>query len=254
MSFLKAVVAPWLQPLPLGLLLACFGVFARRATGWRRLGIGLITAGIVLAVAATLAPVANALLCPLESRYPAVLDATALWPVPRYVAVLGSGYHPQGGLPVTAALDAAAVVRLTEGIRLFRQLPEARLILCGGTVHGWPPIARGYGLAAAALGVPQSALLVLDTPRDTGEEIRAIYGLVGAAPVLLVTSAAHMPRVMALARREGLHAVAAPTGNLTGTSMPGDVWLPLPSGTSLRKSETAFHEYLGLLALEFGVT
>ena len=74
--------------------------------------------------------------------------------VPAYVVVLGSGYHPRAGLPVTAALDATGVVRLTEGVRLLRQLPDARLVVSGGSVRGWPPIARGYALGAAALGVP----------------------------------------------------------------------------------------------------
>jgi len=62
-----------------------------------------------------------------------------------------------------------------------------------------------------------------------------------------------MPRAMALCQRFGVRAIAAPTGNLTG-NLEADAWLPLPSGTALRKSETAWHEYLGLLALELGLT
>jgi hypothetical protein len=58
-----------------------------------------------------------------------------------------------------------------------------------------------------------------------------------------------MPRAMALSHREGLHATAAPTGNLTASSS----WSPLPSGSSLRDSETALHEYEGLLALAMGI-
>jgi uncharacterized SAM-binding protein YcdF (DUF218 family) len=168
--------------------------------------------------------------------------------------VLGSGYHPRNALPVTAALDSVGIVRLTEGLRLLRQLPGAQLILSGGPVRGEPPIARGYALAADALGVPAASMILIDEPPDTGAEIRAIHARVGDAPVLLVTSAAHMPRAMALCRREGLHAIAAPTGNLAAPSGRGGFWLPLPSGASLIKSETAFHEYLGLLALTLGIT
>jgi uncharacterized SAM-binding protein YcdF (DUF218 family) len=252
MPTLKLALGAWLLPLPLGLILVCLGLLLR-LTVRRRSSQVLIAAGVTIALAATLGPVADALLQPLEARYPAVLDASILRPAPQYVAVLGSGYRPRGGLPVTAALDAVGIVRLTEGMRLLRQLPQAQLIVSGGPLRNEPPIARGYALAAAALGVPAASVIVSDSPRDTGEEIRALRARLGDATVLLVTSAAHMPRAMALARREGLHAIAAPTGNLTRGG-PADFWLPLPSGTSLRKSETALHEYEGLLALELRIS
>lgn len=248
MPALKLAADSWLLPLPVGLILICLGLLLRMRThrGAAHVLMGL---GVTVAVAATLAPVANMLLRPLEARYPAVLDASALQPAPQYVAVLGSGYFPRVGLPVTAALDAVGVVRLAEGIRLLRQLPSARLILSGGPRRDEPSIARGYALAATALGVSEDSVILLDTARDTGEEIRALHTRIGDAPVLLVTSAAHMPRAMAFARREGLHAMAAPTGNLAILS----TWSPLPSGSSLRKSEAALHEYEGLLALEVGI-
>jgi uncharacterized SAM-binding protein YcdF (DUF218 family) len=253
MSTLKMVLGIWLLPLPISLIAVCIGLLFRLA-GRRRIAHTLIVAGVTLALAATFGPIANSLLRPLEARYHAVLDASALPSAPGYVVVLGSGYHPRNALPVTAALDSVGIVRLTEGLRLLRQLPGAQLILSGGPVRGEPPIARGYALAADALGVPAASMILIDEPPDTGAEIRAIHARVGDAPVLLVTSAAHMPRAMALCRREGLHAIAAPTGNLAAPSGRGGFWLPLPSGASLIKSETAFHEYLGLLALTLGIT
>jgi uncharacterized SAM-binding protein YcdF (DUF218 family) len=252
MSTLKLALGIWLMPLPISLLLVCTGLLLK-LTGRRRVAGALIGGGVIVTLAAALGPIANGLLRPLETRYSAVLDASALSSAPRYVAVLGSGYSPREALPVTAALDGIGVVRLAEGIRLFRQLPGARLILSGGPVGDEPPVARGYALAAAALGVPAAAVILSDSARNTGEEIRALRAQVGDATVLLVTSAAHMPRAMALSRQEGLHAIAAPTGNLTRAGGPGEFWLALPSGTSLRKSETALHEYEGLLALELGI-
>jgi uncharacterized SAM-binding protein YcdF (DUF218 family) len=243
----------WLLPLPISLLAACLGLLFK-LVGWRRLGQTLLFGGVALALAASYGPIANALLRPLEARYPAMLDAAALTSLPPYIAVLGSGYSPRPGLPVTAALDAVAVVRLAEGVRLLLQLPGAQLIVSGGPLRHEPPIARGYALAAVALGVPAASIILLEQPTDTGAEIRALHARIGAAPVLLVTSAAHMPRAMALSRREGLQAIAAPTGNLTDASAPADFSLALPSATSLRKSEVAFHEYVGLLALSLGIT
>ena len=253
MSAVKLVLGAWLMPIPLSLIIALIGL-ALRAAGRRRAGHFLIGGGAVLAVAACCGFVGRALLHPLETRYHSVVNAAAIVPAPRYVAVLGSGYQPREGLSVTGALGADAVIRLAEGIRLYRQLPTATLIVSGGPSPGDPPAARGYALAATELGVPSQALLLIQTPTDTGAEIRAIHDRIGDAPVLLVTSAAHMPRAMEHCKRVGLHAIAAQTGNLTDPAPRGQSWWSPPSGTALRKTETAFHEYFGLLALSFGIT
>jgi uncharacterized SAM-binding protein YcdF (DUF218 family) len=252
MLALKVMLGVWLMPLPVSLILVCCGLLLR-VRGRRRSGNGLILIGGVLVLAAGTGPIADALLRPLETHYRAVLDASALRPPPAYVAVLGSGYRPRDVLPVTAALDASGVVRLAEGMRLLRQLPGAQLVLSGGPVGGGPPVARGYARAAVALGVAPESLIIIDSPRDTAAEIDALRRRVGDAPVLLVTSAAHMPRAMAYAGLAGLQAVPAPTGNLSDPDPPTRWGIPAPSGTSLRKTETALHEYLGLLALRLGM-
>lgn len=253
MLALKMALGAWMMPLPFSLTLICCGLLLR-AWGRRHSGTGLIAAGAVLVLASATGPIADAVLLPLESHYHAIADAAILRPPPRYVAVLGSGYRPRAGLPVTAELDAIGIVRLAEGIRLLRQLPGARLVLSGGVLGREPPVAWGYARAAAALGVPAESVIVIDTARDTSEEISAIRGRVGDAPLLLVTSAAHMPRAMAYGVRAGLRAVAAPTGNLSDPDPHRRGWIPTPSGTALRKTETALHEYLGLLELQLGMS
>ena len=241
------------MPLPLSALMIGIGGWMRlrRAPRAARM---LFIAGMGIVLAATLNPVGRALLLPLESRYPAILNAATLQVVPRYVVVLGSGYRPRDRLPVTAALGSDALVRLSEGIRLHRQLPGAWLVLSGGPAGGNPPVAAGYALAAIALGVPPSSIVVIDTPRDTAAEIRAIHARVGDALVLLVTSAAHMPRAIEHCHRAGVHALAAPTGNLADPDTNLQAWLPFPSSGALHETEIAWHEYLGLLALRLGVT
>jgi uncharacterized SAM-binding protein YcdF (DUF218 family) len=249
---LKLILGAWLLPLPLSALAVCLGLLFLRA-GSRRTAFALLVGGALLGFGASFGPVADSLLLPLEERYAPVLDVTTLPMAPRYVVVLGSGYRPRPALPVTAALDASGVVRLAEGVRLYRQLPGVPLIVSGGAPRGNGPIAHGYALAAIALGVPPASIVLLDTPLDTGMEIRAIHERVGDATVLLVTSAAHMPRAMALSGRDGLHAIAAPTGNLVTPSVPGAIRIAGLSGAALIRSETAIHEYLGLLALRFGI-
>jgi uncharacterized SAM-binding protein YcdF (DUF218 family) len=253
MSVLKLLLERWLLPLPICLVLLIAGLSLRRGGRARAANIAFALSA-ALGLLSAYGPLANGLLRPLESRYPAVLDASILNPAPHYIVVLGSGYRPRPGLPVTAALDADSLVRLFEAVRLWRELPGAVLVLSGGAIRGEPPIARGYATAASALGIPADAMLLSDLPVDTGSEIRALRQQVGEAPVLLVTSAAHMPRAMALCARYGVHALAAPTGNLTEPNPGARAWLALPSAGALHRTESAIHEYLGLLALRFGVS
>ncbi len=99
------------------------------------------------------------------------------------------------------------------------------------------------------MGVPAELILVLDGPLDTAQEARAVREtLGGGSPLILVTSAAHMPRAMRHFQAVGLDPIPAPTQYLTGRGRPTSLLGWLPSSQSLRKSETAWHEYLGLLA------
>lgn len=248
---LKSFLEHICMPLPMSVLLVLGGLIACKL-GRRRLGGVVLVGGITIGLSATLGPVANSLLYPLETRYPPVVNVSSLPVTPKYVAVLGSGYLPRAGLPDTAAIDAVGIVRLTEGVRLYRELPGSQLIVSGGPMAGQPPSALGYSKVAIALGVPLNAIIMIDTPLDTSAEITSLYDQIGSADVLLVTSASHMVRAMSHARRVGLHAIPAPTGQLATPPGFWDVWTWMPSGTHLRKTEIAVHEYLGLLALTLG--
>lgn len=253
MFALKQAVGLLVMPLTFAVTLAVLGLLCRAMNARRASRIVLIAAGSV-ALAAALGPVGDLLLQPLEHRYTAVLDASKLSSSPRYIAVLGGGYRPQHDLPVTAALNPVALVRLIEAVRLWRQLPGAKLIVSGGPGPNTPPSARGYAIAAMSLGVPSDSIVVVDTPLDTGTEIRELSKLLGGESVILVTSASHMPRAMAHCERLQLQAIPAPTGQLANSLGSWGLMSLLPSGLALRKTETALHEYVGLLALGVGIT
>jgi uncharacterized SAM-binding protein YcdF (DUF218 family) len=251
--FAKQLIGAWLNPLPIAMTLLAIALFLR-AMQRRRAAATLMAAGVGVALLASLGSVGNALLWPLETSHAALLDVGVAQEPPRFIVVLGSSYHPRKDIPVTSALDSVAMVRLIEGVRLFRLQPQATLVVSGGAVAGQPPVSVGYAKAAVALGVPDESILQMNDVLDTSAEIRTLRALVGDANVAIVTSAAHMPRVMRYCERYGVRAVAAPTGHL---SQPLDLWSwrawLLPSGSGLRKTETALHEYIGLLALRLGV-
>jgi uncharacterized SAM-binding protein YcdF (DUF218 family) len=248
----KQWVGAWLNPLPIAIGFFAIAI-ALRSTGRRRSAVTLTIMGAFVAFASSLGGVGNALLTPLETRHAAMLDARSPQQI-RFIAVLGSSYHPRQGIPVTAALDSVAMVRLIEGIRLLRQQPQAILVLSGGAVGEQPPVSAGYAEAAMALGVRAESILQMNDVLDTAAEIRTLHTLAGDATVVLVTSAAHMPRAMEYCELFGVAAIAAPTGHLAQPVGSGSwhTWL-LPTSGGLRKTETALHEYLGLLAMRVGL-
>jgi uncharacterized SAM-binding protein YcdF (DUF218 family) len=228
----------------LGILAAVAGLL-----GWRRTRAWLCVLGVSIAYFASVIPVSDWLLGPLERQYP----PPAYESLPRvgYIVVLGSSFSPSRGIPVTGALDEDGLARIVEGVRLVRKLGGAQLVVSGGAPPGRAAPADGYAQLARDLGIPQDSIVVLDKALDTAQEARAIAQRLGHSPFLLVTSASHMPRALEQMTRAGAVAIAAPTAELTGRPLNWTAWIPSASG--LKRTEHALHEYLGLLALKIGV-
>ena len=245
-QFVGAMASPFMVAI---VLLAIAGLCGYRGKRRAALWLSVLCGSIVYA--GSLKPVSELLLSPLEREYePLAVDLLAS-PVAAIV-VLGSNYVPRGGIPVSAALGDDGLARIVEGVRLARQFPEARLILSGGAPKGQVPSAVGYAELALELGIAESAITVLDTPLDTGDEAKLVGEMMGKTPFILVTSAYHMPRAMRLMRLNGSAPVPAPTGHRGGAPMSGIASMVLPSSGSMANVERALHEYLGLAALRIG--
>lgn len=252
MHVVKNLVDALSMPLASSCLFALAAFFSRRH-GWKRASVALMTIASTVAYVGSMSVVGDALLRPLEQRYPPLLPGSSLANV-EYVIVLGSGYKPRDAIPVTGAIDEDGLARIVEGIRLSRRLGSVRLVVSGGAPAGETPSAIGYAQLASDLGVDVNSLIVLDTPRDTAEEARAAARLTGGRPFILVTSAYHMPRAMRLMANVGLHPIPAPTGQCI-EAWPDRNWRHLiPTGSGLRKTERALHEYLGFIAIAAGVS
>ncbi|MCC5887506.1 MAG: YdcF family protein [Gammaproteobacteria bacterium] len=248
MFLIKKLVGTLAMPLPLTLmLLLVAGMLA--LLGRRRAARGLGIGALLLLLLASWGPVADGLLGTLEGRYEPVLDARSV-PAVSHVVVLGSGYRANPDLPITSQLGDSAVIRLVEGVRLWRQVPHARLVLTGGNVFERESVARGYSRLAVALGVDALSMDVLEMPIDTAEEAYAVRDLAGReARILLVTSASHMDRARRHFERAGLDVIPAPTRHksLGEDRSRFDYWVP--SASHLRKTERALYEYLGRVSL-----
>lgn len=120
------------------------------------------------------------------------------------------------------------------------------MIFTGAPAPGNPvSTAEAGARVAESLGVPRSDILVLDKPKDTEEEASAIKAAIGDAPLLVVTSASHLPRAMIFFQHAGLHPLPAPANQMAIDS-PLNPWeRAIPSPLWLMHSDRVGYETLG---------
>jgi uncharacterized SAM-binding protein YcdF (DUF218 family) len=254
MFALKKLISAFLLPLPATLTLIAVALGLIWFTGRQRAGKVLVTIAFGLLLLLSLPLVGGGLVAPLEKGqeplYPAERLAAATADVgrhPRWIVVLGGGHVAQPSLPAIDQLSSSALLRLAEGVRLYRALPGTRMLLSGA---GDGAIAQADVLAQAAVGfgVPEQDLVLERTTVDTEDEATKLTAIVGKDDFLLVTTASHMPRALALFRARGVDPIAAPTDYVVRHGVSGvhlDDIFPRLSG--LRLTELAEHEYLGRL-------
>ncbi|MEW5913807.1 MAG: ElyC/SanA/YdcF family protein [Thermodesulfobacteriota bacterium] len=211
----------------------------------RRLGPVLLLAAGLLLLLYSLPAVGGLLLYGLEARNwhyadPARLQGSGV----RYIVVL-SGSLRDGELSKADRLGSTTLLRVMEGVRLWRGMPGSKLVLSGGSF--FLDVTAGGAMAALAreLGVPAGAMLVEDASWDTDDQAQRLAALLGQQPFALVTSASHLPRALVTFRAHGLKPLPAPADFYTkGRKLTLYSFLPQLGG--LKASETAIYEYLGL--------
>lgn len=244
---LKKIISSLLLPLPIGLALIFFTIIAL-LLGINKPGIRYTGfAGCLIILLFSLNITAMFLLNGLQDQYPPLLHP------PEHVdkiVVLGGGLSGNKSLPPSLSLNAASLSRLIEGVRLFKILHKSndrtQLILSGGRVfQSSATIAGEMRNTATLLGVPNGNIALENGARDTHEEAERLKKYLGNQSFILVTSAYHMPRAMKLFKQIGTSPIPAPTQFVNKYYNPMKRYLPY-SG-NLLISDTAIHEYLGLL-------
>lgn len=252
MTFLlKKFVSFWLMPLPLSLALLTVGVLLLFSARRTRLGRALVIAGVALLLIFSNKVVSTALIRPLERDFPTLPEFAPGEPAPeplarcRYIVVLGGGHGDTPGFSAVNKLSHSARARIAEGVRLAHVLPDAKLVTCGRGAPGELDHAEILAQAAESLGIPRSRIVLLNSARDTHEESLATRALAGDEPVILVTSAWHLPRALALMRGAGVTAVPAACDHMVrpGEQRSWDDYLW--DSDSIARSSRAISERLG---------
>lgn len=245
---LRKVIAPLLFPLSVALELLVVGVVLLWFSRHQKAGRILVTAGTTILLGISLNGPSTWALSQLERSYATPVqqeDAVSSRP-PRWVVVLGGGFTPDTSLPVTSQLGPAALARVVEGVRLYKRFPGARLIVSGGAYYDSGPEAAPLAAAAEILGVPPHDIVRENASLDTEDQARKVGEIVGREEFLLVTSASHMPRAMALFQRRGLRPVpvAADYDIKFSPGVSPEQFHPHPE--NIRRANEAAYEYLGM--------
>jgi len=145
------------------------------------------------------------------------------------------------------------VDRFERGVELVTAGRAPYLVFTRGVT--WPEVSReseGERLLREALkhGVPPEKLALTDEPVvETSGEVRSIGRAMqkhGWHKIILVTSAAHMPRAMWLVAKQGIDAIPFPADFEAERKRPLDLQSFLPQARYLDTSERAIRERLGL--------
>jgi uncharacterized SAM-binding protein YcdF (DUF218 family) len=246
MFLFKKLLSYSIMPLSLCILLLLAGLLLLWFSRRQRTGKVLATAGFVLLLAMGYGWGFSPALKSLEREYAPILDASALVGV-KWVVVLGGGTSSDEALSLSARLSEGSLARLVEGVRLYRQIPGATLLVSGGRVFGYGSDAEAMRELAVSLGVNAADISVDTQSPDTETQAKIIREMVGGDKVLLVTSASHMPRAVGLFQRAGVNAVPAPTHYLEQSNAafsPTDVF---PDSDNMLQAQRVVYEYMGIL-------
>lgn len=237
MFWLKKILSQFFMPVPLIVIILIFALVMLRN---RKLVRRMLSVVIVLLVFLSSTPGSNLLSSPLESQYSVNSDTI---PKGCLVMVLGSGHDDSVSGTAIQKLSSTALTRLSEGIRQFHLGSDCKLVVSGWSGgEGTRSHAEVMAEAAVELGVPNDRIITFPLAMDTIEEAEFLKWEVGNYPFRLVTSAAHMPRSVAIFQNMGLNPEPAPTDFMTRKGY----WWQLDAH-NLWSSQRAIHEYVGRL-------
>lgn len=190
------------------------------------------------------------LLYPLEHEYPE--QSAASLPRADAIVILGGALSAPSGEHTRPELNAAGD-RVLFGVELYRAGKAPLVVFTGGAVGVFLSKEQAEAVAAQTvledMGVPAGAIRMESESRNTHENAVFTYRMLkplGVHRILLVTSAAHMPRASALFRHAGFDVIAAPCAFRTGWGTERLLFRLLPDPGHLDDSEAAIKEYVGM--------
>lgn len=252
--FLSKLLPLFIYPLGLSCLLLLIGLIL----GWKMPQYMPIPVGLALIILylSSNVWVSNSLVKSLEWQYLPTPDI----PQADAIVVLGGATRSTSYPRIIPDLSEQGD-RVVSAAKLYKDQKAPLIIASGGRIE-W----KGGGTAEAEdikkllqiMGISPDVILVEPKSLNTHEnavEVKKILNQRGLNRVLLVTSALHTPRAIAIFRKEGINAIPAPTDYLISqqdleeptVSRSAIILNLLPDSENLDRTTKALKEYIGTL-------
>lgn len=192
--------------------------------------------------------VADALLGRMEQDYPAVMITEV--PASQCIVVLGGTIKPAAA-PMIDIDMTEAVDRLRKAAQLYRAGLGQTVIVAGGN-QPWSPVAEPEAAAMKTLllewGVQASDIVLEGSSRNTRENALnsiALLDEMACGTPLLVTSAAHMKRSVAVFEKLGMDVTPVSSDVRVSRRTRFVLMDYLPDAEALKKTTDAMREWIG---------
>jgi uncharacterized SAM-binding protein YcdF (DUF218 family) len=252
--FLSKLLPLFVYPLGLSCILLIAAIVLRNRNRVRNL---LIVIAIVILWLSSTSILSNALAKSLEWQYLPLKEI----PISEVIVVLGGGteaaIYPRPGVEINSAGD-----RVLYAAQLYKEGKARHILLTGGEID-WlnstsSTPAEEMATILKSMGIPEDALWLETRSQNTYENAlysKQLLDQKGIKKIILITSAMHMPRAVALFQKQGLDVIPVPVdfsitqadALFNNTDLIGKFIGLLPSASSLSTTTNALKEYLGIL-------
>jgi uncharacterized SAM-binding protein YcdF (DUF218 family) len=192
-------------------------------------------------------PVAEAVLWPLETRFAVPTIASLQTKGVKQIVVLTGGGYPIQGEMLSSAFPHASIYRYLGGLELCSRLgQDCRIIFSGSAGRQRGDLTVALTMQDLShLIAPGREVLAEAKSESTTEHPANVRPLLSKGPIVLVTSAFHMPRSMRSFNKAGLDPIPYPVDFLSSGNYGWMDWLP--SVGSLWNIGVALREYQALV-------
>jgi uncharacterized SAM-binding protein YcdF (DUF218 family) len=256
MIIIKNFIEIIFSPLGILVLIMCAGIILSYSKRFRHAGQRLLTSAGILFLIFLFSPLAQYLMLGLERQFPPLLNPPRDRKIERIVVL--AGYAEEiPGIPITSVVSVQTIGTLSEGFRLYKLMPGAKLITSGGVVRkGDRSVAASMADFLQQMGAPVEDLIVEGNSHNTYENLVEVRKIVGSDPFILVAQACDLKRAVAVARKLQMQFIPAPACLWAAPHhRPGlgegiaDFFVSFahPSVTNLSRIQWAYHEYAGIV-------
>ncbi|MEL6500195.1 MAG: YdcF family protein [Cyanobacteria bacterium J06623_1] len=250
--FVSKLLPLFIYPLGLSCLLLLFALWLSRKRS-RKTYIPILLA-LVLLLLSSNSIIANNLIASLEKQYLPLSEP----PTAEAIVVLGGATRNNEPPRILPDMSDRGD-RLLYAAKLYKDGAAPKILLSGGRIQwtgGDSSEAKSMATILELMGIPPEDLILESRSLNTHENAvytKEILQQQNIDKVLLVTSAAHMPRSIAIFKRENINAIPAPADYMISDrnlvehryTSESRILSLLPNSQSLDYTTQAMKEYIG---------